>query len=357
MDEAVFEVRDKIRSGADRALEAGQPFLGHAASEERLIEPIRITIAAQESQVSLADHDVVGRGVVVQFLVPFLQEPAGHFLDVVAVHDLQNLIPDALAFAAAAHASQHEPDQVPALRLPGERGGEFQGEAVLGVSQFAGFGVEIALPIKLADGGEAKPDEQGRPALPLPADLVDEIVAKVEAVHQRPAMLAHLALHDLLCQRGQSGRRFGPWGNRNIQVLATTFQPLARRGLVKEEADSGRGIGVMELELEPTQLLPLIERRLDRMVVESDSAGRTPLGSGWPPLRPRALRHAPMQDQRAGRVSQQQNLVMVAAPGDGDGQLFPGVKRKDLSVQNLRALNLAVQHRRGLRSVGHEFRQ
>jgi len=70
----------------------------------------------------------------------------------VAMHDLENFVPDALALAATANAGDHEPDQVPVLRLLEEGGGELQGEPILGVGQFARFGVEVPLPIKLPDG-------------------------------------------------------------------------------------------------------------------------------------------------------------------------------------------------------------
>ncbi len=46
----------------------------------------------QERDVGLADGNVVGRGVVVQLLVPVLHPGAALLADVVAVHDVQDLI-------------------------------------------------------------------------------------------------------------------------------------------------------------------------------------------------------------------------------------------------------------------------
>src|SRR6266511_3043949 len=255
MDEGVFELRNKIRSGEDRALETSQPFPCHTTGKQRLVVLIQSPITAQERQIRFADDNVVGRGVVVQFLVPFLDEPAGHFLDVVAVHNLENLIPDALTLAAAAYTRQHQPDQVAVLGLLAKGGGQFQGEAVLGVSQFARFGVVIALPIKLADGGKAEPDKQGRPPVPLVANLVNQIVTEVKAVHQRPTMIAHLAVHDLPSYFGKSGRRPGSLGKWNKKVLPAMLQPLTGRGLVKQKTDSGRRSGPLELKLQPAQML------------------------------------------------------------------------------------------------------
>src|ERR1051326_5323789 len=94
----------------DWAFETLQSFPGHAIVLQDLVKAIDLAVAAQKLEQPFADHDVVGRGVVVELLMPLLQEMAGHFLDVVAVHDVENLIPHLLSFAASPNRRQNEPD-------------------------------------------------------------------------------------------------------------------------------------------------------------------------------------------------------------------------------------------------------
>ena len=58
-----------------------------------------VAVGFQEGDVGLADADVVGRRVVVQLLVPLLHPGAVLLLDVVAVHDVQDLVPHLRASA------------------------------------------------------------------------------------------------------------------------------------------------------------------------------------------------------------------------------------------------------------------
>ena len=158
---------------ADRTLETLQPPARDASRLQRLIEPVAIAAAVQESEVGLADHDVVGRGVVVQLLVPFFEEQAMHLLDMVAVHDLQDLVPDPLAVAAAPERGEHPagPDanagrSVQGTRYSGSRRivppdfGQAGRKPVLGVTQLARLGVVVPLPVELPRGAITQPDEQ-----------------------------------------------------------------------------------------------------------------------------------------------------------------------------------------------------
>ena len=53
----------------------------------------------------------------VKFLMPFFEKMAGYLLEVVTVHDLQDLVTNALAVASATNRGQHEPIVRPALGI------------------------------------------------------------------------------------------------------------------------------------------------------------------------------------------------------------------------------------------------
>src|SRR5208283_2377907 len=69
-DEAVTEVRDKERVAANGAFETGQALARDPAVFEFLVEAIEITARVEELEVSLADDDIIGGRVVMQFLMP-----------------------------------------------------------------------------------------------------------------------------------------------------------------------------------------------------------------------------------------------------------------------------------------------
>ena len=90
-------------------------------------------------------------GVVMQLLVPFLHEMAGNLLDVMAMHDIEHLIPDFLAFAAPSQGRQDQTDQSMIFCGPAIARGKFAGETVQGVTQITGLGVVVSLPVELSD--------------------------------------------------------------------------------------------------------------------------------------------------------------------------------------------------------------
>ena len=170
---------------------------------------------AQEREVRLTDHHIVGRGVVVQLLMPFLDEVAGRLLETIAVHDVQNLIAHALPLAAAPQRREHLPrpeartDQRDAGPTSPDAG-QPRRQTILGMAQFARLGVVAPLPIELADGAEAQPGEQQRQRILVVLRLAQQIVTQIEAMHQRPRAGSLLGADDLLGEIGQlSARRAG----------------------------------------------------------------------------------------------------------------------------------------------------
>src|SRR5205085_4181956 len=212
VNQRVFEVRNEIGRGDNGAFKTCQALLGHATGSERLIETVAVAVAAQKRQVALANDDVVRSRVVMELLVPFLDETALPFLDVMAVHDVEDVISDALTFPATTQAGQHQPDQVALGRLANVGLRQGKREAVLGMAQIERSGVELALPVKLPNGRKAQPNEQGRPAVALSSNLSDQVMAEVKPVHQRPTVRTGFGLDNGSGQGGQpSGRgvRFG----------------------------------------------------------------------------------------------------------------------------------------------------
>ena len=63
---------------------------------------------------------------------------------------------------------------------------QFQCEAFLGMTQFPGLGIVIALPVKLPNCRKAKPYKQQGLALQVTAKAAQQVMAQVEPVHQSP---------------------------------------------------------------------------------------------------------------------------------------------------------------------------
>src|SRR5262245_50701718 len=105
--------------------------------------------------------------------MPFLEEMSAHLFDMMPVHDIEDFISNALAFAAATDCSQAQPSKRTRNRFVAEDIGKFLGQAILGMGKFARFGVVIALPGKLANGGEAQPNEKQREAIDVVADAIE----------------------------------------------------------------------------------------------------------------------------------------------------------------------------------------
>src|SRR5258705_704835 len=60
MDQAVPEMGHEIGVAPDRPLKTLQPLAGDTAALQRLEEAIEIAVAAEEFQVRLTNHDVIG---------------------------------------------------------------------------------------------------------------------------------------------------------------------------------------------------------------------------------------------------------------------------------------------------------
>ena len=136
-------------SAVDAALGENAPVLGD------------VHVGLEEGEVSLADDDVVRGGVVVELLVPLLHPDTLHLLDVVAVHDVENLVANLLTLATLAtlaDGAEHQPGHVPQMGRVAEELGDDPGELGLRGGQLAGLDVVVALPRELAVGRVPEPD-------------------------------------------------------------------------------------------------------------------------------------------------------------------------------------------------------
>ena len=141
-----------MRAAADWPLEALEALTSNAVFAKDLVETILIAVAVQEFDVGLADDNVIGRRVVVQFLMPLLEEMPGHLFEVVAMHDIEDFVTDALAFAAAADCGQAQTGKRARSRFTAKDFCKFLSQAILGMGEFARLGVVVALPGELANG-------------------------------------------------------------------------------------------------------------------------------------------------------------------------------------------------------------
>src|SRR5579859_127348 len=107
----------EIGVASNGTLKALQPFTGDAAFLQGFMKTVQMAVAAQKFQVSLANDDVVRSCVVMQLLVPFLEEMPAHLLEVMAMHDLQDFVTDPLTIPATTDGRQHEPIKRPALSI------------------------------------------------------------------------------------------------------------------------------------------------------------------------------------------------------------------------------------------------
>ena len=196
--QAVSLVGIEFRVRGDRALEAVQAFPADTGRGQGVVELAEIAIAVQKSEVGLADYDVVRGRVVVQLLVPFLHEMTVHLLDVMAVHDVQDLVPHFLTVAAATEGTEHQPHPEPVFRLLVVDRRKAAGEALLGVTELPGLGVVVALPVELPDGGKAQPGVEQGQCVRVPLCRLEQVMAEVEAVHEGPGASAHLRFYDLV---------------------------------------------------------------------------------------------------------------------------------------------------------------
>mmetsp|Transcript_8146 Transcript_8146/g.20883 ORF Transcript_8146/g.20883 Transcript_8146/m.20883 type:complete len:252 (+) Transcript_8146:30-785(+) len=141
--------------------------------------------------------------------MPLLHPGALDLLDVVAVHDVEDLVADLLAIAAAAQHAHHEAH--PLLRLArgvGVRFGDGAGEAVLRRGEDAWLRVVVALPGDVAVAAVAQAHVDVRRGVrgvhlltPLPVEhALQQVRALVVAVHEGPHR-GRLRLDDLQAHR------------------------------------------------------------------------------------------------------------------------------------------------------------
>lgn len=194
-DQHVFALRVEDRVGPNRAIEALQPLAGNARLLQRAIETAKVAVAAQERQVSLADGNVVGGGVVVELLMPFLDKAPAHLFEVMTVHDVKDFVADALAVFPTAQGREQKPnpgpkapatDRIPFRRLVAPEASQAGGQLILGLAQIARLGVVAPLPVELTHGTVAHPDEEEGQSVLVFLNLLEEIVTQVKAVHQSP---------------------------------------------------------------------------------------------------------------------------------------------------------------------------
>src|SRR6516164_1119251 len=114
-DQSIFKMTYKIRLSSDWTLETRQSFTSHTPVLKGLIKAVEIAVAAKKLQVGIANDDIVGGRVVMELLMPLLEEMPGHFLHVMPVHDMKDLIANSLAVSAATDGSKHLPDNWPSL--------------------------------------------------------------------------------------------------------------------------------------------------------------------------------------------------------------------------------------------------
>src|SRR5664280_1057750 len=98
-------------------------------------------------------------------------------LDVVAVHDVEDLIPDPLAIAPRPNTGQQQPDEWPAFGFAPPKSGKFLRQAILGMTELARLCVVIALPGQLPQRRIPKPDKKQRQRVRFALGPVQQIMA------------------------------------------------------------------------------------------------------------------------------------------------------------------------------------
>mmetsp|Transcript_1044 Transcript_1044/g.2284 ORF Transcript_1044/g.2284 Transcript_1044/m.2284 type:complete len:303 (-) Transcript_1044:197-1105(-) len=114
-NETILLVPVELGGGGDGTLVLGKDFGAETVLAKHTEVLVHVAVRRKVRKVRLADDDVVGGAVVVQLLMPLLDPVTLALRQVVAMHDVQNLIADSLpvaAAAAAADTSQHEPEDL-----------------------------------------------------------------------------------------------------------------------------------------------------------------------------------------------------------------------------------------------------
>mmetsp|Transcript_14710 Transcript_14710/g.39392 ORF Transcript_14710/g.39392 Transcript_14710/m.39392 type:complete len:241 (-) Transcript_14710:820-1542(-) len=162
---------------------------------------VAVAVGVPKCEQRVADHDIVGRRVVVQLLMPLLHHatvaPAA-----VVPQDHQNVIADALAKVAPATASdaRHCHANIPPLSaLFAELLRQLCYKAHLRRGKLSRLRVVVSLPIKHTQLRVAHPDVQRGPTVGVvTCDRVHHVLSMPVAVHQRPRSVLHLLLDDVL---------------------------------------------------------------------------------------------------------------------------------------------------------------
>src|SRR5208337_4016406 len=105
--------------------------------------------ACQEFQIGLADYYIVWRGVVMEFLMPFLHKMTCSLFDMVAMHYIQYLVTDPLCIPPCAESCHYQADKLPLCRLINVTACEFVSKPAYGVAQFPRLGIIVSLPVQL----------------------------------------------------------------------------------------------------------------------------------------------------------------------------------------------------------------
>ena len=335
------DVGHEIRGASDRALIALEPLPGDTPFPERPVEEIEISVALQERDVALADHDVIRCRVVVQLLVPLLEEVPGDLLYVVAVHDLEDLIPDPLALSPASHAREHQPDEATPGRLARVSLGELPRKAVQGVGKLFGFRVVVALPVELPDRRVPEPDEKEGQPVHLSPHPVQQVVAEIEPVHQGPGVGARFGGEDRVgkgCDSRVAQCVLPVQGivDRNVEVLPMVLQPPPCVARLQDKADAQGEVVGRQVKLQAGEpVFAQGEGCLHGQIVEHDRTPRSHRRRRQGPRTAPLPGHSPVEEQGTGKVRDQHQPVTVSALAHGYGQGASGVEVVAVLVKDL----------------------
>mmetsp|Transcript_8625 Transcript_8625/g.34871 ORF Transcript_8625/g.34871 Transcript_8625/m.34871 type:complete len:700 (-) Transcript_8625:1746-3845(-) len=168
------------------AIVTGHALLGDAVGVEVVPVNRDVAVGGDELDERLADGDVIGRGVVVEFLVPLLHH-ATHAVVVALNHE--NLVANALAdvsVAAAANGGHDEAGHVAHRRVVLVQRRELRRALELGRGDFPGLDVVVVVPNQLPERHEPEPNRhRDEASLALALALRDEVGRDVEAMHER----------------------------------------------------------------------------------------------------------------------------------------------------------------------------
>src|SRR5262249_10366861 len=146
-------------------------------------------------------------------------------------------------------------------RLRPEYFGQLKSQPILGVGQLPRFGVVIALPGQLANGGEPKPHIEQSKSIRFILDLVEQIPAQVEPVHQGPGVVA-FSTDNLICHRGERAQcrhtlRCASYAaDRDIKVSVAVFEPGAAITAASEnKLQPERDVSFWKVQVQPIKTI------------------------------------------------------------------------------------------------------